>query len=120
GQFATQDPLAQNHVGFSRQTGSFSRVFLHRLPQCIHYICHEDMRLRPLKVKETPLGYFSDLICQIGEISLTPKGANRHTAPRHITQKFSNCHYSFVRSSKTDRRMWRKLSYLRRFWIKII
>jgi len=77
------------------------------------------MRLRPLKVKESPLGFFANLICQIGEISLTPTGANRHTAPRRITQKFSNCHYSFVRSSKTDRHAQRKLSRARRFGIKI-
>src|SRR5262249_43053810 len=98
---------------------SFSRVFLHRLPQCIHYIWPEDMRLRPLKVKESPPRGGANLICQIGEISLTPTGANRHTAPRRITQKFSNCHYSFVRSSKTDRRTRRKLSSSRRFWIQI-
>jgi hypothetical protein len=74
---------------------------------------------RPLKVKEPPFGPHANLTYQIDEISLTPAGANRHTSPRRITQKFSNCHYSFVRSSKTDRRLWLKLSSLRRFRIRV-
>jgi hypothetical protein len=77
------------------------------------------MRLRPLKVKEPPPRFFSNLICQIGEISLTPAGANRHTAPRRIIQKFSNCHNILFALPKTDRRLQRKQYSLRRFEIRV-
>jgi hypothetical protein len=51
---------------------------------------------QPLKVKETPLGFFADLICQIGEMTLTPAWGNLHTAPRRITQEIRKLSLQFA------------------------
>jgi len=50
---------------------------------------------QPLNVKEPSFGLSINLTYQIDEISLTPAGANRHTAHRRISREIFNLSLQF-------------------------